>query len=201
MDILTKAELEQLMRKEEQQCVSIYMPTHRIGVETQQDPIRLKNLLGEAEKHLSNQGYGPRDVQKMLEPASKLLQASYFWQHQSDGLAIFLSGNSAHIYRLPLSFEELVMVDDHFYIKPLLPLITGDGQFYILALSQNDIRLLNGTRYGVSEVDTGQLVGSLEEANSFDGHQTSVQIHSSGAAGGNNREPFRDIPWARRRQR
>ncbi len=165
------------------------MPTHRTGVETQQDPIRLKNLLGEAEKRLSNQGFGPRDVQKMLEPASKLLPAAYFWQHQSDGLAIFLSGNSTHIYRLPLSFEELVMVDDHFYIKPLLPMITGDGQFYILALSQNDIRLLNGTRYGVSEVDTGQLVGSLEEAIPFDGHQTSLQIHSSGAAGGMTGSP------------
>ena len=184
MDILTKAELEQLMLKEQQWCISLYMPTHRIGVETQQDPIRLKNLLGEAEKRLSDQGYGPRDLKKMLEPASKLLSASYFWQHQSDGLAIFLSGNSTHIYRLPLSFKELVMVDDHFYVKPLLPLITGDGQFYILALSQNDIRLLNGTRYGVSEVDTGQLVGSLEEAIPFDGHQISLQIHSSGAAGG-----------------
>ena len=189
MDIFTKAELEQLMRKEEQQCVSIYMPTHRTGVETQQDPIRLKNLLGEAEQRLSDQGFGTRDVQKMLEPASKLLQASYFWQHQSDGLAIFLSANGPHIYRLPLSFKELVDVDDHFYIKPLLPLITGDGQFYILALSQNEIRLLNGTRYGVSEVDTGQLVGSLEEANSFDGHQTSLQIHSSGAAGGISGSP------------
>ncbi|MCJ7622523.1 MAG: hypothetical protein MUO76_03395 [Anaerolineaceae bacterium] len=184
MDILTKTDLEQLMHEEQQWCVSIYMPTHRTGVETQQDPIRMKNLLSEAEKRLSDQGFGARDVQKMLEPASKLLQASYFWQHQSDGLAIFLSGDSAHTYRLPLSFEELVMVDDHFYIKPLLPLITGDGQFYILALSQNEIRLLNCTRYGVSEVNTGQLVGDLDEANAFDGHQASLQIHSSGTAGG-----------------
>jgi len=184
MDFFTKADLEQLMRKEEQQCVSIYMPTHRIGVETQQDPIRLKNLLAKAEKHLSEQGLGPRDVQKIFEPASTLLKNSEFWQHQSDGLAIFLSANSSNIYRLPLSFEDLVMVDDHFYIKPLLPLITGDGQFFILALSQNEIRLLNATRYGVSEVDTGQLVGGLDEATSDD-HQRSLQAHSSGSAGAN----------------
>ncbi|MBI9047622.1 MAG: hypothetical protein JEZ06_24265 [Anaerolineaceae bacterium] len=126
---------------------------------------------------------------KILEPASKLLPAPYFWQHQSNGLAIFLSGNSAHIYRLPLSFDEQVVVDDHFYIKPLLPLITGDGQFYILALSQNAIRLLNGTRYGVSEVDIGQLVGSLEEAISFDDPQKSLQTHSSGASGGMTGSP------------
>ncbi len=139
MDILTRAELEQLMRKEQQWCVSIYMPTHRTGREAQQDPIRLKNLLGEAEKRLSDQGVGTRDVQQMLEPASKLLQDSYFWQHQSDGLAIFLTSNRVRRYRLPLNFEEFVAVMDHFYIKPLLPLFTGDGQFYILALSQNEV--------------------------------------------------------------
>lgn len=184
MDILTKADLERLMLKEDQQCVSIYLPTHRTGVETQQDPIRLKNLLSEAEKRLFEQGFGPRDVQKMLEPASKLLPASYFWQHQSDGLAIFLSAKISKIYRLPLSFEESVIVDDHFYIEPLLPLITGDGQFFILALSQNDIRLLNATRFGVSEVDTGQLVSSLDEVSSSDDHQRNLQSHSSEASGG-----------------
>jgi hypothetical protein len=89
MDILTRDELEQLMRKEQSWCISIYLPTHSTGTEAQQDPIRLKNLLGEAEKRLSDQGVGRREAQKMLEPASKFLQDAHFWQHQSNGLAIF----------------------------------------------------------------------------------------------------------------
>lgn len=184
MDILTRIELEQLMRKEKQWCVSIYMPTHRTGVGTQQDPIRLKNLLGKAEKDLSDRGMGRRDVQKMLEPASVLLQDSYFWQHQSDGLAIFLSSNGIRRFRLPLNFEEFVTVMDRFHIKPLLPLFTGDGQFYILALSQNEIRLLLGTRYSVDQVDIGQVGGSLAEAIPSDNHQMNLQLHSSGSTGG-----------------
>jgi hypothetical protein len=184
MDILTRAELEQLMHKEQQWCVSIYMPTHRTGVDVQQDPIRLKNLLGEAEKHLSDQGVGTRDIQSLLEPANKLLQDSNFWQHQSDGLAIFLSPGRVRHYRLPLGFEKFVAVMNHFHIKPLLPLFTGDGQFYILALSQNEVRLLNGTRHSVSEIDIGQVGGSLAEAILSDGHQASLQLHSSGSTGG-----------------
>ena len=179
MDILTRAELEQLLAKEQQWCVSIYMPTHRTGTEAQQDPIRLKNLLGEAEKRLSDQGVGRRDVQKMLEPASNFLRDSHFWQHQSDGLAIFLSSNRVRRYRLPLNFEELLVVEDHFHIKPLLPLFTGDGQFYILALSQNEIRLLNGTRDSVSEVDIGQVGGSLAEAIPSGDYQAISQHHTS----------------------
>ncbi|HRA67030.1 MAG TPA: hypothetical protein PL187_13470, partial [Caldilinea sp.] len=184
MDILTRAELEQLMRKEQQWCVSIYMPAHRSGPETQQDPIRLKNLLGEAEKHLSARGVSTRDVQEMLEPANKLLQDYDFWQHQSDGLAIFLSSKGVHHYRLPLDFEQLVVVIDHFHIKPLLPLFTGDGQFYILALSQNEIRLLNCTRDSVSEIGIGQIAGSLTDALSPDDPQVSLQLHTSGSLGG-----------------
>jgi hypothetical protein len=184
MDILTRAELEQLMRKEQQWCVSIYMPTHRTGTDAQQDPLRLRNLLGEAEKHLSARGVGRRAVQKMLEPANLLLRDSNFWQHQSDGLAIFITSNRVRRYRLPLNFAELVVVIDHFHISPLLPLFTGDGQFYILALSQNEVRLLLGTRDSVSEVDIGQVGGSLAEAIPSVNHQMSLQLHTSGPTGG-----------------
>lgn len=190
MDILTKAELEQLMRKEQQWCISIYLPTHRTGTEAQQDPLRLRNLLGEAEKLLSARGVGPRAVQKMLEPARELLQDSHFWQHQSDGLAIFLSSNSGRRYRLPLAFEEQLVVEGRFHIKPLLPLFTGDGQFYILALSQNRIRLLNGTRYSVSEVDIGRVGGSLAEAIPSNDLQANLQLHSSGSARGDSSATF-----------
>ena len=184
MDILTRAELEQLMHTDQPWCVSIYLPTHHTGADTQQDPIRLKNLLKEAENSLTARGVSTRDVQKMLEPANKLLQESHFWQHQSDGLAIFLSSDRLRSYRLPLNFEELVAVEYHFYIKPLLPLFTGDGQFFILALSQNKVRLLNGTRDSVSEVEIGQVISSLDETIASDGHQEHLQLHSSGSGGG-----------------
>lgn len=184
MDILTRMQLEQLMKKEQKWCVSIYLPTHRTGSEAQQDPIRLRNLLSEAENQLSVKGVGRRDIQEMLEPASKLLQDSTFWQHQSDGLAIFLTPNSADYYLLPLKLNELVVVEDYFYINPLLPLFTGDGQFYILALSQNNVRLLIGTRDSISEVDIGEVVTSLDEVIISDDYQASFQLHSSSSAGG-----------------
>ena len=78
----------------------------------------------------------------------------------------------------------MTIVADHFYIKPLLPLFTGDGHFYILAVSQNHIRLLNGTRTNVNEVEIGKVAGSLDEAIPSDDHQVNLQLHTSGAVGG-----------------
>ena len=56
------------------------------------------------------------------------------------------------------------MVTDRFHIKPLLPILNGNGRFYILALSQQDIRFFEGTRYSVNEVEVENLPKSLDEA-------------------------------------
>ena len=41
-----------LLEKPPGTCVSLFMPTHRSGPEVQQDPVRLKNLLRQAEGRL-----------------------------------------------------------------------------------------------------------------------------------------------------
>jgi hypothetical protein len=179
MDILTSDELRALTKKPEGSCVSIYMPTHRVGAEIQQDPIRLKNLLAEAEEHLLTRGLRTPEAKELLEPAGRLLQDGLFWQRQSDGLAIFLSPEAFRYYRLPFDFEELVIATDRFHIKPLLPLLSGDGRLYVLALSQNEVRLLQGTRYSVSDVDLDGAPKSLAEALRYNDPEKRFQFHTS----------------------
>ena len=52
MNLLSGDELKTLMERQEGLCVSIFMPTHRKGTETQQNQIRYKNLLRKAEEQL-----------------------------------------------------------------------------------------------------------------------------------------------------
>lgn len=195
MDMLNRNDLQRLRERRDGWHVSIFMPTHRAGPETQQDPIRLKNLLGQAEEQLLAADLGRRglrtpEAKAQLEPASKLVQDGLFWQRQSDGLAIFLSSEIARHYRLPLDFEELVVVADRFHIKPLLPLLSGDGRFYILALSQSEARLLQGSRYRVGEVDLEGAPTSLTEALRFDDPERRLQFHTaSGPSGGRGSRP------------
>lgn len=179
MKVLTRDDLRTLIGKRDGWCVSIFVPTHRIGPETQQNPIRLKNLLGKAEEDLVAAGLRPPEAQKLLQPAETLLHDGLFWQHQSDGLALFVSPERFQHYRLPFDFEELAVVAERFHIKPLLPLLSGDGRFYVLALSQNEIRLLQGTRYSVSEVDLGEVPDSLAEALKYNDPEKRLQFHTS----------------------
>jgi hypothetical protein len=73
MDILGRDDLRTLMGKHKGLCVSIFTPTHRAGTETQQDPIRFKNLLREAEERLLASGLGTPEAHELLKPAQRLL--------------------------------------------------------------------------------------------------------------------------------
>jgi hypothetical protein len=184
-DLLSRDRLEALMNAQGEPLVSLYMPAHRRPNEAEQDPIRLKNLLTAAEEQLKTQGLRTTTIRKILQPAEELRENALFWRHQSDGLALFLSENQSHILRLPISFRELAVVGDFWHIKPLLPLFAGDGRFYILALSQNQVRMLEGTRHGVSEVALDQVPTSLAEALRFDDPERQLQFHTSTTNPGN----------------
>jgi hypothetical protein len=183
MNVLTRNNLNLLMAVHKGPCVSVFMPMHRSGSETQQDPIRLKNLIREAEERLITRGIPAPEARELLEPAERLLRDGLFRQHQSDGLAMFLSLGVFHYYLLPFVFEELVIVTDRFHIRPLLPLLSGDGRYYILALSQNKVRLLQGTHYSVNEVSLADVPKNLAETLRDDDSWKELQMHSAISGG------------------
>src|SRR4030043_228718 len=110
MDLLQRDELKTLIQRREEPCISIYMPTHRVFPETKQDPIRFKNLLREAEERLKIAGLRSPEAKKLLKPAKALIKEGFFWQYHGDGLATFISSDIFYYYRLPLKFNELLVV-------------------------------------------------------------------------------------------
>jgi hypothetical protein len=175
-------QLRFLFEKREQFCVSLFLPTHRAGPDTRQDPIRLKNLLKEAESRLITLGRKPVKVRQMLAPARGLVSRGGFWRQQQDGMAVFLSNGLLHQLRLPLSFPELVSVAESFEISPILPLFTAGGHFYVLALSRNHVRLFRGTSTTFDELETPGIPHSVDEALKYDVRESQLQVHS-GAGG------------------
>jgi hypothetical protein len=187
MDLLEKDELRKLIEKPEAPCVSIYMPTHRMFPETKQDPIRFKNLLREAEARLKAAGLRSPDAKRLLKPAKALIKDGLFWQYQADGLAMFVSPGLFYHHRLPLKFDELLVVTDRFHVKPLLPLFSDEGRFYILALSQNEVRFFQCTPHSVEEVELENLPRSLSEALPYDDPEKQLQFHTRAPAAGGER--------------
>ena len=183
--MITKETILDLAQEESDICVSIYLPTHKAGEEVQQDPIRLKNLLVEAENKLKDRDMKSREVESFLEGPRKLLDQPSFWRHNDNGLAVFITENGFNYYRIPYSFSDKVMVDNHYLITPLIPMITLEGSFNILTLSQKDIRFFKCTRNDVESIDMGEAPSSMEEFLKFDVHQPNLQ-HHAGQGGDRN---------------
>ncbi|MEA5472389.1 hypothetical protein [Spirulina sp. 06S082] len=182
MNLFTIDELTTLTTASNSTCISIYSPIERLGIETQQNPIRLKNLVRQAIEKLLALGMREQDAKELLQPIYEL-DNDDFWQHQSDGLAIFLSANQFHYYCLPIAFPELTVVGDRFHLKPLLQLISGDGMFSVLALSQNQVRLFQGTHYHLDEVELTNVPTNIAAALQYDDSEKSLQVHTGSSKG------------------
>ena len=178
MDVLSATDVSQLLGSRTSPCVSLYMPTHRVGENTKQGRVRLKNLLDMAEQQLTQAGLRVSEAREMLDSARQLLDDSPFWSYQSDGLAIFISRDQSWRFRLPIPFDEVVMTGGRFHLKPLMPLLTGDGLFYILAISQNQVRVLRCTRDFCEEVQSSLIPQSEAVILQYVEQQKQLQWHS-----------------------
>ena len=179
MTLLSRKTIEDLITNTNGPRISLFIPTHSVGEDIQQGAIRLKNLTNQAEDELRDWGVNATQVKTLLQPLRDLLPEHRFWEHQSDGLAIFRSSDAFWLFQVPLDLEEQLVVGAHFTIKPLLPLLTGDGRFYVLVLSQDEVRLLLGTRQTIGEVILDEVPKSVAEALRWDEPHAQVNMHTA----------------------
>ena len=151
MSLLTKDQILEIAGSAGELGVSILMPTHRAGAEVRQDPIRLKNLLNEAENRLTARGLRRDDADAMLAPAVEILDSADFWQHRSEGLALYLARDFMRAIDLPYQPEERLTVGARFRLRPLLPLLDRGERFTVVTVSLSGARVFRGDREGLTE--------------------------------------------------
>jgi len=203
MDTFSTSVLRRLTVAQHGPCVSIFMPTHAVGPDGQQDTLRLKNLLVQAERGLIDQGLRGPEAKKLLEPVRDLPAEPGFWEKRSQGLAVFVTEGLCHCFRVPLPLVEAVVVNRRFQVKPLLPLIGVNDQYFVLALSQNRVRFLEGRQFSMTEVKVVGLPRDMAEVLNHDASQrpTLGHVAARGPSGkaaavvyglGGEREPAKD---------
>ncbi len=184
MDLISREEIKTLVEQPKLNSVSIYMPMEIAGPEVRQNPIRFKNLIKEAESRLIDAGLEQKEAIALLAPAHELDQPDFWEQMGEQGLALFISKDIFRYYTLPLNFDELVVVTDRFHIKPLLQILNGNGRFYLLTLSQKDVKFFEGTRYSVKEVEVENMPKSLDEVLNYDETAKEGQFRIATSKGG-----------------
>ncbi len=180
-DLLTRDMLTTLLDATGGPHVSIYMPTHREWSAVERDPILLKNQIREATDKLIESGMRSPTAIEFMSEAEHLVERENFWQYQSDGLALFIAQNQFKYFRLPLKLDKLVVVGQRYYVKPLFELFADDGCFYVLSLSEKDVRLYQGTANSIREIELVDTATNLDDALGLDDNPDRISGFHSGA--------------------
>lgn len=179
MNLLTPEDLKRLSAVHDDHCISIYMPAVMSGKETRQNPTRFKNLVRDAERELGESELRPADIRELLAPAYDLVDNMDLWQHQSRGFAAFLYSGGFEYYQLPIEFDELAAVSTRFHLKPLMPLFSSDGRYFVLAVSLRENHLYQASRYTMTEIAVPNAPRNIEETLEFDVEQRHLNYHAT----------------------
>lgn len=188
MPLITKKEIAELHDVNQENCISIFIPTHRAGEKVLQgeDALMLKNQLTEVSDKLAKKGFHADVIKKMTAPVQQLIDDTSFWREQSDGLAIFIADGFSKIYTLPVYFEEFNYISNSFYLKPLMPMFVGDGNFYLLMLERSNVKLYECTQHSFTEINVQDCIPETkQDVVGFDYEQKNLQFRTGqGGSGG-----------------
>lgn len=180
-------DIQQLINNTDTPCVSIYMGTHRKGVEVNEhkDQLKFKNVLNRASQALERFSLAPSERDELLKPAQDLLANDEEWRQMLDTLVVFVSDNHFSYYKLPIKLDEHLKVSADHYILPLLPLLKADKRFYLLNLTLSQVHLYDVTPSQTREIDAGDLIpDSFQEVVGADYEQKNMQVRNQGAPQG-----------------
>jgi hypothetical protein len=142
LDIPSRTEFRSLIDIRADACVSIYLRTTPLSQEADALRIEFGNLVREARGQLVAAGFDKRRLEALVGQLDALGDDDEFWRLQANSLAVLATPDSLRTYRLANHLATMVEVSGHFHLKPLLRAITFPQSAYVLALSENAVRLV-----------------------------------------------------------
>jgi len=162
--------------------ITIYGPMDLGGREQNEHHAQglLKQSLKKVRSALRHWEVEPDAIEVLLEPVEQLLNNAELWRNPGMGLAIFLSPTSALKYfRVPIAMDQQTFIGSRYLLSPLLPLYMNDGQYYLLALSRDQVRYFEASRFRFRDLHLETKIPvSLEEAVGRDYRQKNLHYHS-----------------------
>ncbi len=138
---VTAAQVTLLQAVRAYPCVSVLLPTTPGPVLADTDAARLRSLVRQAQKRCAAEGVAPDGplMTRLEELADEAVAGP-----AGAGLALFCGGGTARLVRLPLAPVERVVVDPTFATRDLVRALHRTPRHWVLLLSGNQARLLEG---------------------------------------------------------
>jgi len=196
VDIPTRSEIISLNKVRASACVSIFLRTTPLTQQAEECRIELGNLVRRAREQLQAVGLDKRELAALLEQIDDLQQDDEFWAVQANSLAILATPSMLRTFRLANALTPMLEVSDRFHLKPLLRAITFPHSAFILALSENAVRLIEV--HADIPPNTVKVEGLPKDAASAVGKSTLNDRSASGRIQGSEGQNVRFQQYARK---
>lgn len=166
-------------------AISIYIPTHRAGMEVneQQDASLFKTMLQEVRKFLLALGWNHPSVEQLLETGMELLRNEKFWYEQQHGLAVFIAENYFSYHKMSYQPKQQIYYNDRFFLVPLMEVLNRNESFFLLTFSKKQSELYKVDHYGLEKVQVEDMPSGMDSVLRYD-KSGSEQLFRSGGSGG-----------------
>jgi hypothetical protein len=149
-------------------CLSVFQPLRDVFSQVTKADTRLTAAAQKAGQLLAERGLDEAAREQFLRPIHRIVRKTD-WSGRTGSVIVFLAPGFLKADFWPDALEPRVELKDEFFILPLLAGLGGPRNFWILALSINEIHLFRGTMQGLKEVELPkELPRSLAEAEGFD---------------------------------
>lgn len=142
VDIPTMPEIRALIGVRADACVSIYVSTTPQTQHVGASRIAFSNHTKTALQQLEAAGLDKRRIAKLEAELAGLGDDDDFWSLQAHSLAVLATPDSIRSFRLATAVSDTVEVSDRFHLSPLLRAIAFPQHAFVLALSENAVRLV-----------------------------------------------------------
>ncbi|MEF9885914.1 baeRF3 domain-containing protein [Streptomyces sp. P9-A4] len=163
--LLTSDQLAELRRPRPYPALSLLMPTHRREPGNAQDPVRLRNLVAQAEKALENDPDVPRERRGEIVDRLRRAVAEIDPAHAQDGLVIFVAQGEHHVWSVARAVPERLVFADTFLTRNLVAAQAAEQPYWALAVAADRVSLWDGSPERATERsgDGFPLARSLED--------------------------------------
>lgn len=150
---MNSQDLAQLQAHKEYPSVSILLPVYADSPDNrQQTPIRVKNLVRQAEERLHVE-FSDRDLEPLHTRLRELL-GQVGSGEAGHGLALFASPNFSRLIHLPFPVQERVSVNHGFLTRDLVVATKQNQRYFVLSLTEKNACLYEGLRDHLREIET-----------------------------------------------
>lgn len=163
IDLPTLSDFSSLSRVRSDACVSIYLPTTPVTRNVGASRIAFGNQIGAALAQLEGAGFDKHRLADLDDQLEHLRADDEFWRVQANSLAVLATPDRIRTFRLANRLGGILEVSDRFHLKPLLRAITFPHAAFVLALSDNAVRLIEmSADMAPEEVEVPGLPKNLE---------------------------------------